>query len=231
VPVAAEPRREELLLAWRRGEERLYPVVMVRPELYEDYIRLVRGMADDLSKFRTEQGLIDAYDAGAAAGPEIADRLGLEHRGELDFGLARDAAYCLQHCELVGQLQREEANRRVERAREAGEEWVTVFEQATGDLHPPHRLVEMHVRSGRAIHSYVEQSPDTGGAVFGVELIRLDPVTGDWMPDVEPEARELLDDPERWRERIEELRRSGARAPEQETREEIKNGQGPAQGH
>jgi hypothetical protein len=209
-----ERRRDRLLLAWRRGEERLYPVVLVRPELYEQYVLLVRALADELAEAHSEDALLAAYEAGTGSAEHAASRLDLPDRTEMDLGLARDAAYCLRHRELVGELQRAEANRRVERARAAGDEWVTVFEEASSELRPPYRLVEMHVRSGRAIHSFVEQSPDTGGPVFGVEVIRLDPVTGDWMPDVEPVASERLHDPERWRERIEALRRSGARPPE-----------------
>jgi hypothetical protein len=224
--VVPEPGRDEQLLAWRRGEERLYPVVLVKPELYEQYVRLVRELADELAGARSEDALLAAYREGAGSAADAASRLELPARGELDLGLARDAAYCFRHRELVGELERAEANRRVERARAAGEEWVTVFEQASSELRPPHRLVEMHVRSGRAIHSFVEQSPDTGRPVFGVEVIRLDPMTGDWMPDVDAEGRVELPDPDEWRERIEELRRRGARPTEEEG-----DGQGSAQGH
>jgi hypothetical protein len=210
--------REELVLAWRRGEERLYPVVMVRPELYEWYVRLVRAIADELGDVRSEDALVNAYRERSSLAEDVAVRLELP-LSELDLPLARDAAFCLRHRDLVGELQREEARRRVERAREAGEEWVVVFEQSLRGFQPPYRLVEMHVRSGRSIHSFVEQSADTARPVFGVEVIRLDPMSGDWMPDAEPEAREEFDDPDVWRARVDALRRADA-VPEATEKEE-----------
>ncbi len=201
--------RDEFLLAWRRGEERLYPVVMVRPELYERYVWLVRAIADELGEVRSEEALVSTYLERPRLAEDVATRLELP-AGELDLALARDAAFCLRHRDLVGELQRAEARRRVERARAGGREWVAVFEESSRGLQPPYRLVEMHVPSGRAIHSFVEQSPDTGRPVFGVEVIRLDPMTGDWIPDAEPEAREEFDDPEAWRARIEALRGADA---------------------
>jgi hypothetical protein len=182
---------------------------MVRPELYERYIVLVRAIADELRPVESEEELMKAYREQPRLADEVAERLELPAH-ELDLGLARDAAFCLRHRDLVGELQRDEARRRVARARVEGEEWVVVFEESRSGLHPPYRLVEMHVRSGRAIHSFVEQSADTGRPVFGVEVIRLDPMTGDWIPDAEPEAREELDDPEAWRARVEALRRVAA---------------------
>lgn len=205
--------REQAVLAWRRGEERLYPVLMVRPELYQRYVRLVRSIADGLRSAASEEALLHAYATGDGSAEEAAVRIGLAPYSGLDLGLARDAAYCLRHRELLGELQRAEGQGRVERARAAGEEWVTVFEESSPGLGAVTRTVEMHVASGRAIHSFVEPSPDTGRAVFGIELIRLDPTTGDWLRDVEAVGRQELDDREAWRARIEVLRRTGARDP------------------
>ncbi len=182
---------------------------MVRPELYERYILLVRAIADELGAVRSEEDLLNAYLEQPSLADDVAARLELPAR-ELDLGMARDAAFCVRHRDLVGELQRDAARGRVARARADGEEWVVVFEESRRGLQPPYRLVEMHVRSGRSIHSFVEQSADTGLPVFGVEVIRLDPMTGDWIPDAEPEAREELDDPEAWRARVEALRRVAA---------------------
>lgn len=206
----AQPGRDELVLAWRRGEERLYPVVMVQPEMYEQYVLLVRAIADELAEVGSEEALAHAYLERPDLAREVASHIDLPTFARMDVALARDAAYCLRHRELVGELQRSEAHSRVERARAGGQEWVAVFEESSHGLQPPYRLVEMHVPSGRAIHSFVEQSLNTGLPVFGVELIRLDPMTGDWIPDVEPTAREEFGDPKAWRERIDALRRANA---------------------
>jgi len=39
----------QLLSDWRAAEERLYPVVMVRPDLYERAVRMVRVVTDELA--------------------------------------------------------------------------------------------------------------------------------------------------------------------------------------
>jgi hypothetical protein len=229
-PVAAGDR-DDVLLAWRRGEERLYPVLMVRPELYERYVRLVRSIADDLGSVSSEEGLLHAYATGEGSAEEAALRIGLAPYAGLDLALARDAAFCLRHRELLGQLQRVEAHRRVERARAAGAEWVTVSEESSPSLPSPQRTVEMHVASGRAIHSFVELSPDTGRPTFGLELIRLDPMTGDWIREVDPVGREEVPDRTALRARVEALRRAVAQATDHKETEVERHGEGPTQGH
>ena len=41
--------RDDVLRRWRLGEERLYPVATVRPDLYEAVIGVVRALSDHLS--------------------------------------------------------------------------------------------------------------------------------------------------------------------------------------
>ena len=45
--------REEVERRWRLGEERLYPVATVRPDLYEAVIGIVRSLVDHLRPSRT----------------------------------------------------------------------------------------------------------------------------------------------------------------------------------
>ena len=45
--------RDDVLRRWRLGEERLYPVATVRPDLYQAVIGVVRALMDHLSWSRT----------------------------------------------------------------------------------------------------------------------------------------------------------------------------------
>ena len=46
--------REDAVAAWRRAEARVYPTVMVDATMYEQYLTMVRAVADELADVRTE---------------------------------------------------------------------------------------------------------------------------------------------------------------------------------
>ena len=50
--------REAAVEAWRRAEARIYPSVMVNAELYQQYIGVVRAVAEELNDVRTEDDLV-----------------------------------------------------------------------------------------------------------------------------------------------------------------------------
>ena len=68
----------------------------------------------------------------------------------MDLDAVRDAAFCHRHREVTREHGKALARERLERAKREGAEWVVLFEDVTplGS----HRL-EMHVRSGRALHA------------------------------------------------------------------------------
>jgi hypothetical protein len=52
----------------------------------------------------------------------------------------------------------------------------------------------------------VELDPETGGPVYGVEAVQLDPQTGDWVNEAEPlSERQTFAAPEPWKEAVERL--------------------------
>ena len=64
--------REEVERRWRLGEERLYPVATVRPDLYEVVIGLVRSLADHLQSVPDLDALVVTYRT-AVRDAELAD--------------------------------------------------------------------------------------------------------------------------------------------------------------
>jgi hypothetical protein len=196
---------DESISHWRSAENRLYPVVMTRPDLYELCVRLVRAVADDLGSARSPEQLLEAYGRAGEVAAEAVRRTNLSTEG-IDLGLVAGAAFSLRYRELLEEMNREEAMRRIREGRERGAEWVPVYETGPGLL-SPYRRLEMRLADGRGLHIFVEPDPATGGPLYGVEAIQLDPRTGDWLPDAAPlSPRQTFTDPDEWEAAIDTAR-------------------------
>ena len=101
-------------------------------------------------------------------------------RAVMDLDAVRDAAFCHRHREITRERGKEIARERLEQARREGAEWVVLFEDVTplGS----HRL-EMHVRSGRALHASSKSELDRPTPTYELEVVQLDPATGAWLVD------------------------------------------------
>ena len=138
--------REAAIDRWRRAEARVYPSVMVNAELYQQYIGVVRAVAEELRDVRTEDDLVAAWherrdlvrEVVSRSAPPMLALMDLERgpRRRVLPSPPRDHA-------RAGQGARG-ASGWSARRRE-GAEWVVLFEDVTplGS----HRL-EMHVASG-----------------------------------------------------------------------------------
>lgn len=177
--MGGEPR-PAALGEWRAAEERLYPVVMLRPDLYERAIRLVRGVADELAAHGDVASLVAAW-ADAAEIVYRVSSLTLQPLEELDAGLVAGAGFSLRYREIAVDAARNDRIERVREAAAAGTAWVKVDE--IGRLESaavvPYTWVEMHVPTGLALRQTIEADVDTGAARFRLEIVRLDPLTGD----------------------------------------------------
>jgi hypothetical protein len=175
--------REDAVAAWRRAEARIYPSVMHSPTIYEQYIAVVRAIAEELSDVRTEDDLVRAWGERRDIATAVIERSPPTMRAVMDRDAVRDAAFCHRHRELTRERGKEIARERLETAQRSGAEWVVLFEDVTplGS----HRL-EMHVRSGRALHASTQVDFDRPAPVFELEVVQLDPATGAWLLDAPP---------------------------------------------
>jgi hypothetical protein len=196
--------REAAISAWRRAEARIYPSVMVNAELYQQYIGLVRAIAELLEDVRTEDELVAAWSERRELVQEAASRNTPPMLGLMDHEAVRDAAFCHRPRDNPRFLVMVRARARLERARREGAEWVVLFEDVTplGS----HRL-EMHVASGRALHASSELSLDATRPTFTLEVVQLDPRDGTWLLDRPPvmPAR-TFDTREEWETRVAQAR-------------------------
>lgn len=175
--------REAAIAAWRRAEARVYPSVMVNATLYQQYIGVVRALADELADVRTEDDLVRAWRQHPQVGADMIRRRSPSMAAMMDAEAARDAAFCQRHRELTRERGKEIARERLERARREGAPWVTLFEDVTP--FGSHRL-EMHVSSGRALHASSQTEPDAMRATYELEVVQLDPRDGAWLVDKPP---------------------------------------------
>ncbi len=196
--------REEAIAAWRRAEARIYPSVMHSAAMYEQYIAVVRAIAEELSDVRSEDDLVVAWDERRDIATTVIERSPPSMRAVMDLGAVRDAAFCHRHRELTRARGKELAAERLETARRDGAEWVVLFEDVTplGS----HRL-EMHVRSGRALHASTQVDFDKPAPTFELEVVQLDPATGTWLLDRPPlMAPQRYPTQEEWEVRIAQAR-------------------------
>jgi hypothetical protein len=201
--------RDDALRRWRLGEERLYPVATVRPDLYEAVVGVVRSLADHLAAVSDIDALVVTFrTAGrdeelAAAGVRLA-----ELSPEIDLDLVRDAAYQVRARELTMRASAERTDTAIRRARAAGQRTAVIWAEGERELWPPYRRVEMSVTTGRAVAVSTAMDPDTMTPRYAVEGLALDPETGEALDDEPLAPRREFTDPDQWRAAADELRRS-----------------------
>ncbi len=174
--------RDAAVAAWRRAEAVVYPSVMVNAVLYEQYIRVVRAISDELRDVHGEEQLVQTWHEQRGLGADTVRRLSPSMAALMDVEAVRDAAFCQRHRETMREHAKEIAAARLVHARTTGAPWVVLFEDVTP--FGSHRL-EMHVRSGRAIHASAKTEPE-GAATYELEVVQLDPRDGAWLLDQPP---------------------------------------------
>jgi hypothetical protein len=196
--------RDEAVAAWRRAEARVYPTVMVNAALYEQYLTTVRAVAEELADVRTDDDLVTAWHERRDIAAEVVARSAPSMRAFMDMGALRDAAFCHRHRQLTRERAKEIARERLEQARREQADWVVLFEDVTplGS-----QRLEMHVRTGRAIHASSRTELDNPIPSFELEVVQLDPASGAWLVDQPPlmPAR-TYHSHEEWDARIEQAR-------------------------
>jgi hypothetical protein len=209
----ARPRTvpPELLAGWRSAEERLYPVVMVRPDLYQSVVRMVGQVADELRRSCPDVGsLVEAAPHVVDAIQRMASRDG-QSLAEVDVPMVAAAACCFRYRELAAEAARDQRVADIAAAVARGGVWVVV--EQTGEPQTfsaiPFTKVEMHVPSGRALEQSVEQDERTGGARFRLAEVAVNRETGQRIDaDSRGPGAEDFDDIDRWVLAIRQRRRA-----------------------
>jgi hypothetical protein len=153
--------------------------------------------------------LVRAWSGAAEIVHRAAGDAGLDLDG-LDAGLIAGAGFSMRYRELAGAAARNERLDRIRAAAETGEAWVRVEEigsrETAGMM--PWSWVEMHVPSGAGLRQTLEADPMTGAPRYSLEVVPLDPATGDRLP-VPPDVvgvEESFGDPTEWMSAVEAKR-------------------------
>jgi hypothetical protein len=187
---------DELAASWQAAEERLYPVVLTRPEAYARSLELVRAVVDEISAIGTLDGLAQAYADVAEIAAAAAGHAGVETE-DLDLGLIAAAGFALRYREVRRELSLQHAIEAIASARRSGEQWVIVSESGNPDR-VGYVLVEMHVPSGSGLRAGVGADAETGSLRFSLESLRLDPRTGSPLEQTEGTSLVTYEDREAW---------------------------------
>ena len=196
--------REAAIAAWRRAEGRIYPSVMINATLYQEYVTVVRAIADELRDVRTEDDLVIAWHERQDLAREVIDRTAPSMGRLMDRQALRDAAFCHRHRETTREQGKELARRRLEEAKRTGAEWVTLFEDVTP---LGAQSLEMHVRTGRALHTSADLPLDGTRPSWELEVVQLDPADGAWLVDRAPLVPpQTFDRQDEWEARVRQAR-------------------------
>jgi hypothetical protein len=196
--------REAAVAAWRRAEARVYPTVMVNAELYQQYIGVVTAVAEELGDAASEQELVTAWLERRDVVQEVVSRSAPPMLALMDREAIRDAAFCHRHRQVTREHGKQLARERLEEARRTGAAWVVLFDDVT-PLGAQH--LEMHVASGRALHTSSELPLDASRPTFSLEVVQLDPRDGAWLLDKPPlMPAKTYDTHDEWEARIAQAR-------------------------
>ena len=196
--------REAAIAAWRRAEGRIYPSVTINATLYQEYITVVRGIAEELGDVATEDDLVLAWQERRGLVDEVIERLAPSMARVMNRDALRDAAFCHRHREITREQGKVLARRRLEEARRARAEWVVLFDDVTP---LGAQALEMHVRTGRALHTSTELPLDGTRPSWELEVVQLDPADGAWLVDQPPLLPpQRFDRQDEWEARIRQAR-------------------------
>jgi hypothetical protein len=198
--------RDEAVATWRRAEGQIYPTVMLNATLYQEYLGVIKGIAEALGDVHSEDDLVLAWHERRDLAHEVIARTAPSMAQLMNRAGLRDAAFCHRHREITREQGKELAARRLEEAKRTGAEWVTLFDDVTP---LGAQRLEMHVRTGRALHTSTELPLDGTRPSWELEVVQLDPHDGAWLLDRQPLLKtQKFDRQDEWEARVQQARSS-----------------------
>ncbi len=167
-----------VLRSWDHAEARLFPLIMARPDVYQQAVSMIGELAARLRETCPDfAALIAAHERGGDLA--TSELPGLEAAG-IQPDLLAAAACATRYRELVASQAAQRRLAALARAREQGVSWAVVEESGSADRAPyiPYQRVEAEVSSGRAVVVSIEPDETLSRAVHRLDECRIDLVTG-----------------------------------------------------
>lgn len=194
---------------WAEAEQQLYPVITLRPDLYEVCAGLVRALADNLSNVPDIGALAATYRSGDFERDAVEADVDIAAvPPDVSRTLVRAAAYALRAREIETLGKTADTRRSIERAQRSGRSTAIVWSEGENELWPPYRRVEMSVATGRAVATSTEIDPDTMVSKFFLSALQLDPETGESTAEEPLIPERSFTHPEDWHAAADELRQT-----------------------
>jgi hypothetical protein len=177
-----EVTAETARAAWSECERQLYAGAVFDAPHYEQAILVVRAVADHLRAAASIEQLLGMWSRGAAALDPVISAARASLRPLLKNQIV-GAAFALREREIRELDLRQTRLKRIEDARRCDDAWVLLEESGNleAGLLAPYRSTEMHLSTGFAIVSMVQQDPSLGTPLFVVAVVKLDPLSGDLL--------------------------------------------------
>ncbi|MGE5132897.1 MAG: hypothetical protein ACM32E_08295 [Gemmatimonadota bacterium] len=172
-----------VLRSWDEAEAGLFPLVMARPDLYQQAIGLIQRLAGRLRETCPDvPALLAAHEQGAhlaADGPAAAELAGWAAAGIRPEQVAA-AACAMRYRELVALLAARNRLAALARAREEGKSWAVIEESGSPQRAPyiPYQRIEADVTTGRAVIVSIEPDETLSRAVHRLDRAQLDLASG-----------------------------------------------------
>ena len=167
-----------VLRSWDKAEAGLFPLVMARPDLYQQSVSMIERLLGRLRETCPDlPALLAAHERG---GDLAAEDLGEVAAAGIAPDLVAAAACAMRYRELVAALAGQGRLAALARARDRDLSWAVVEETESPDRAPyvPYQRIEAEVATGRAIIVSIEPDETLSRAVHRLDRGQIDLVTG-----------------------------------------------------
>src|SRR5215813_12080163 len=167
-----------VLRSWDQAEARLFPLIMARPDVYQQAVSMISQLAARLRETCPDLAALIAEHArgGDLAISELPD---VQAAG-IQPDLLAAAACATRYRELAASQAAQRRLAALTRAREQGLAWAVVEESGSADRAPyiPYQRVEAEVSSGRAVVVSIGPDETLSRAVYRLDEARVDVTSG-----------------------------------------------------
>ena len=167
-----------VLRSWDEAEARIFPLVMARPDLYQQLVSTIQRLLGRLRESCVDlPTLLAAHQQGAElAAEDVADAELTGIRSDLVVA----AACAMRYRELVASQAAASRLAALARARDDGVAWAVVEELGSPDhaRYVPYQRIEAEVATGRAVIVSIGPDETLSRAVHHLDEGQIDLVTG-----------------------------------------------------